>query len=46
MSESNPQVRLQTSKGDILLELDAEKAPKTVANFLAYVDAGYYAGTI
>jgi len=46
MSETNPQVRLQTSKGDILLELDAEKAPKTVANFLAYVDAGYYAGTI
>ncbi len=41
-----PQVMLKTSKGDITLELDAEKAPQTVANFLAYVDAGFYDGTI
>jgi len=39
-------VRLSTSQGDIVLELDAEKAPKTVANFVAYVKAGHYDGTI
>jgi peptidyl-prolyl cis-trans isomerase A (cyclophilin A) len=39
-------VRLATSAGDIVLELDAEKAPKTVANFVAYVKAGHYNGTI
>jgi cyclophilin family peptidyl-prolyl cis-trans isomerase len=39
-------VLLQTSKGDITLELDAEKAPQSVENFLAYVDAGFYDGTI
>ncbi len=39
-------VLMQTSKGDITLELDADKAPKTVANFLRYVDEGFYNGTI
>jgi peptidyl-prolyl cis-trans isomerase A (cyclophilin A) len=39
-------VRLSTSAGDIVIELDAAKAPKTVANFLAYVRAGHYDGTI
>ena len=39
-------VILSTNHGDITLELDAEKAPKTVANFLAYVAAGHYEGTI
>jgi peptidyl-prolyl cis-trans isomerase A (cyclophilin A) len=39
-------VRMSTTKGDILLELDAERAPITVANFLAYVDAGFYSGTL
>ncbi len=39
-------VKLETSKGDILLELDAEKAPKTVANFVQYVRDGHYDGTI
>ncbi len=39
-------VRLATSEGDIVLELDAEKAPKTVDNFLQYVKAGHYDGTI
>ncbi len=39
-------VRLATTQGDIVLELDAEKAPKTVANFLAYVKAGHYDGLI
>jgi cyclophilin family peptidyl-prolyl cis-trans isomerase len=37
-------VLIQTSLGDMTLELDAQKAPKTVANFLAYVDAGHYDG--
>jgi len=39
-------VILTTNHGNIKLELDAEKAPKTVANFLAYVQAGHYNGTI
>jgi peptidyl-prolyl cis-trans isomerase A (cyclophilin A) len=39
-------VRLATSLGDIVVELDAEKAPKTVDNFLQYVKAGHYDGTI
>ena len=40
------QVRLETSSGVIVLALDAAKAPATVANFLAYVDAGHYDGTL
>jgi peptidyl-prolyl cis-trans isomerase A (cyclophilin A) len=39
-------VRLATSQGDIVVELDKEKAPKTVENFLSYVKAGHYDGTI
>jgi peptidyl-prolyl cis-trans isomerase B (cyclophilin B) len=39
-------VILHTSFGDIHLELDAEKAPKTVENFLSYVNSGHYDGTI
>jgi peptidyl-prolyl cis-trans isomerase A (cyclophilin A) len=39
-------VRLSTSEGDITLELDAAKAPKTVANFLQYVKSGHYDGTV
>ncbi|MCA3221160.1 MAG: peptidyl-prolyl cis-trans isomerase [Burkholderiales bacterium] len=39
-------VRLHTSLGVITLELDAGKAPKTVANFLAYVKAGHYDNTV
>jgi peptidyl-prolyl cis-trans isomerase B (cyclophilin B) len=42
----NPRVTLQTTKGDIVIELDQAKAPKTVENFLSYVKSGYYAGTI
>ncbi len=37
---------LATSAGDITLQLDAEKAPKSVANFLEYVKSGHYDGTI
>lgn len=39
-------VQLQTNKGVITLELDAEKAPKTVENFLSYVRKGHYDNTI
>ena len=42
----NPRVALETSLGKIVIELDPEKAPKTVANFLAYVKSGFYDGTI
>jgi cyclophilin family peptidyl-prolyl cis-trans isomerase len=41
----NPSVRMTTSQGTITLELYPDKAPKTVENFLAYVDSGFYAGT-
>jgi len=39
-------VKLETSQGDIVIELNHEKAPNTVANFLNYVDEGFYNGTI
>src|SRR5262245_22431165 len=42
----NPRVELETSKGKIVLELDAAKAPKSVENFLAYVNSGHFNGTI
>jgi peptidyl-prolyl cis-trans isomerase B (cyclophilin B) len=46
MSDSNLLVQLETSKGEIVLELDAAKAPLTVENFVAYARAGHYDGTI
>ncbi|HSI24575.1 MAG TPA: peptidylprolyl isomerase, partial [Methylotenera sp.] len=39
-------VKLSTNFGDITLELNAEKAPLTVANFLQYVESGFYDGVI
>lgn len=39
-------VIVETSEGSITIELDNDKAPKTVRNFLSYVDEGHYAGTI
>jgi len=39
-------VKIETSMGDIFLELDEEKAPKSVENFLSYVNDGHYDGTI
>lgn len=42
----NPKVALTTSKGVIVLELNAAKAPLTVQNFLTYVQEGFYAGTV
>jgi len=41
-----PRVVLATSLGDITIQLEPEKAPKTVANFLDYVKAGHYDGTV
>ena len=45
-ASANPRVLLETSKGNIVIELNADKAPKTVKNFLDYVSSGHYAGTI
>ena len=42
----NPKVKIATSMGDIVVELNAEKAPKTVANFLQYVNDKFYDGTV
>jgi peptidyl-prolyl cis-trans isomerase A (cyclophilin A) len=42
----SPRVTLDTSEGTIVLELYPDKAPKTVANFLDYVQAGHYRGTV
>ena len=44
--KTNPRVTLETSKGKIVIELYPDKAPKTVANFITYVKAGFYDGTI
>ena len=43
---ASQKVKLATSAGDIVLELDGDKAPATVANFIAYVQAKHYDGTI
>jgi peptidyl-prolyl cis-trans isomerase A (cyclophilin A) len=43
---AEPQVSLKTSMGEIVLELNQEKAPVTVDNFLKYVKSGFYKGTI
>jgi peptidyl-prolyl cis-trans isomerase B (cyclophilin B) len=43
---TSPKVKLHTNMGDIVIALDAEKAPKTVENFLSYVNEGFYDGTI
>ncbi|ACG79485.1 peptidyl-prolyl cis-trans isomerase A [Phenylobacterium zucineum HLK1] len=40
----NPRVRIETAEGPIVLELYADKAPKTVANYLKYVDRGLFDG--
>ncbi len=45
-ADGGPRVTLETSKGTVVLELDQEKAPETVKNFLAYVESGFYDGTV
>jgi len=46
MDETKPQVIIDTTLGQITLELDPQKAPITVKNFLDYVSSGFYDGTI
>ncbi|MBF0219275.1 MAG: peptidylprolyl isomerase [Gammaproteobacteria bacterium] len=43
---ANPQLEISTSEGKITIELFADKAPQSVANFLSYVDEKFYDGTI
>ena len=43
---ANPRVKLETTKGTIVIELDQAKAPITVGNFLEYVKSGFYDGTV
>lgn len=45
-ADPTPHVSLKTNLGEIVLELDQQKAPASVANFLQYVKSGYYKGTI
>ncbi len=45
-STEHPMIEMVTSKGTIKLELFPEQAPVTVSNFLAYVDSGFYDGTV
>ena len=45
-TDQNPQVLIETNMGDITMELYPEKAPQSVENFLAYVNEGFYDGTI
>ncbi len=43
---ANPQIEFRTSMGNYVVELYPDKAPKTVANFLEYVNSGFYDGTV
>ena len=45
-ANASPKVKLSTSQGDIVIELNARKAPNTVANFLQYVKDNQYDGTV
>lgn len=46
MTDASPRVKLETSLGEVVIKLDAAKAPGTVKNFLTYVNEGFYNGTI
>jgi peptidyl-prolyl cis-trans isomerase B (cyclophilin B) len=46
MSDTKPLVQIETSHGEIILELDRDKAPISVENFITYANAGHYGGTI
>jgi cyclophilin family peptidyl-prolyl cis-trans isomerase len=45
-AQDNPKVQVETNMGKFVIELDAARAPLTVANFLEYVRAGFYSGTV
>jgi len=45
-ASNTPKVKLETTAGDIIIQLDGDKAPITTANFLTYVKDGFYDGTI
>lgn len=45
-ASANPRVEIRTNAGSFTVELFPEDAPATVANFLSYVDSGFYAGTV
>ena len=45
-ADANPRVRIETSLGGFTVELRPDKAPKSVANFLEYVNSGFYDGTV
>ena len=45
-AQGNPRVQVETSMGKFVIELDPERAPLTVANFLQYVREGFYSGVI
>lgn len=46
METNAPRVKLETSLGDIIIQLNAEKAPITTNNFIGYVNDGFYDGTV
>ena len=46
MSNEHPKVKLTTSLGDIVIQLNHEKAPISSENFLTYVNEGFYNGTV
>jgi cyclophilin family peptidyl-prolyl cis-trans isomerase len=45
-AQTNPKVQVETNMGKFVIELDQARAPLTVANFLEYVRAGFYDGTV
>lgn len=46
LATENPQVVMETSKGTVVFELNGRKAPMTTANFIAYVESGFYNNTV
>ena len=46
LADDFPKVRIETTAGSFVIELDGDRAPLTVANFLEYVNSGFYEGTV